>query len=71
MPDQKPKSKRTPARIRADRKHAEKRKGQPRLGGAYLNEEEFELLMRVKKHFKTKKEIILEGLRVLDKKLNK
>ena len=65
------KSKRSNAQKAAEQRYAEKRKSKPRLPSAYINEEQDKLLNKVAKHFKTKKEAIFEGLKLLDDKLSK
>lgn len=62
---------RSKAQIAAEQRYAEKRKAQARLPGGYLSDDEYALLTRVAKHFPSKKEAIFEGLKMLDKKLNK
>jgi hypothetical protein len=62
---------RSESQKKAEQVYGEKRKSKPRLPSVYLTEEENDLLMDVEKHFDTKKDAIIEGLKLLDKKLNK
>ncbi len=62
---------RSQSQVEAEKRYAEKRKAQPRLPGGYLTNEEDALLSRVSKHFASKKEAIFEGLKLLDKKINR
>jgi hypothetical protein len=59
------------AQQRAEKNYGEKRKSKPRLPSVYLSNEENSLLNRVAKHFSTKKDAIIEGLKLIDEKHNK
>lgn len=59
---------RSEAQVKAEKTYGDKRKSLPRLPSAYLDDEQNALLNRVSVHYKTKKDAIIEGLKLLEKK---